>query len=334
MTDSAAVPRTIQSDIAAPQWLSLAHTPAEGPIRGHRLGQNFSRVERVFQALLTELETAERPAVSAQSIALGKSYSAAEKELMKARDVGAEIIAFQDARYPDPLKRIYDPPLALYVRGDFSILSCPELGVVGTRHPTPYGVGMAERCSTDLASRGLLIVSGMARGVDTDAHCGALVSEFAIGTFTAPQNFPIQNRIISSLSLGVLVVEAGEYSGIRITARCALEQDREIFAVPDKVTNRNSWGPNTLIMQGAKPTATREDVCEELPAELELQLEAGWRVESTKPVEASLCANSQLSPHEKRRVRAAEAGRSRPARPNHRTIGGRDFVIRDFLCFV
>jgi DNA processing protein len=102
------------------------------------------------------------------------------------------------------------------------------------------------------------------------------------------------------LSLGVLVVEAGEYSGTRITARCTLEQGREIFAVPGNVANRNSWGPNTLIKQGAKLTATWEDVWEELPATIKQQLEANWRVESPKPAEASLFADSKLSPHEKR----------------------------------
>lgn len=276
------------------------------------------------------------PAVSAQSIALGKSYALAEEEFMKARDVGAEIIPFSHDLYPARLKEIYDPPLALYTRGDAALLSQPGLGVVGTRHPTPYGMGMAERLASDLASRGLTIISGMARGVDTSAHRGALhgkgktiavwgtgidvayprgnkqlaeqivhsggalISEFPVGTFAAPQNFPIRNRIISGLSLGILVVEAGEYSGTRITARCALEQGRDIFAVPGNVTNRNSWGPNTLIKQGAKLTATWEDVWEELPAEIKLQLEAGWQVESATRSEASLFADSQLSPHEKR----------------------------------
>lgn len=336
MTDSAAVSRSTTPDIAALQWLALSLTPAMGPIRGHRLVQRFGGVERAFVASLTELEAVGLPAVSAQSIALGKSYSSAEEEFMKARDVGAEIIPFEDERYPERLKEIYDPPLALYVRGDATLLSQPGLGVVGTRHPTPYGIGMAERLSNDLASRGLVIVSGMARGVDTHAHRGALngkgktvaiwgtgidvpyprenkrvaeaivaeggalVSEFPIGTFAAPQNFPIRNRIISGLSLGVLVVEAGEYSGTRITARCALEQGRDIFAVPGNVTNRNSWGPNTLIKQGAKLTATWEDVWEELPTDVKLQLEANWRVESSQPAEASLFTNSQLSPHEKR----------------------------------
>src|SRR6185312_11313433 len=309
MTDSAAVSRSLQADITSLQWLALSLTPAMGPIRGHRLVQHFGSVAAVFHASLTELEAAGLPAASAQSIALGKSLAAAEDEFIKAREIEAEIVGFQDSRYPARLKEIYDPPLALYVRGSAGILSQPGIGVVGTRHPTPYGMGMAERLSSDLASRGLVIVSGMARGVDTHAHRGALngkgrtvavwgtgidvpyprdnrriaeaivdsggalVSEFPIGTFAAPQNFPIRNRIISGLSLGVLVVEAGEYSGTRITARCALEQGREIFAVPGNVTNRNSWGPNTLIKQGAKLTATWEDVWEELPAEIKQQLE-------------------------------------------------------------
>jgi len=336
MSDSATAPPQTPPATAALQWLALALTPAMGPTRGHRAVQHFGGIEQVFHASLTELEAMGLPAVSAQSIALGKSYALAEEEFMKARDVGAEIIPFNHAFYPARLKEIYDPPLALYTRGDPGLLSQPGLGMVGTRHPTPYGMGMAERLANDLAARGLTIISGMARGVDTSAHRGALhgkgktiavwgtgidvpyprgnkqlaeqivqsggtlVSEFPVGTFAAPQNFPIRNRIISGLSFGILVVEAGEYSGTRITARCALEQGRDIFAVPGNVTNRNSWGPNTLIKQGAKLTATWEDVWEELPAEVKLQLEAGWQVESARLSEASLFADSQLSPHEKR----------------------------------
>ena len=336
MTESAAASRSVQPDVITLQWLALSLTPGMGPIRGHRLVQHFGGIERAFNASLTELEAAGLPAASAQSIALNRSYSLAEEEFMKARDVGAELVPFHDERYPARLKEIYDPPLVLYVRGDVSLLALPGLGVVGTRHPTPYGIGMAERLANDLGSRGLVIVSGMARGVDTHAHRGALngkgktvaiwgtgidvpyprenkriaesilagggalVSEFPVGTFAAPQNFPIRNRIISGLTFGVLVVEAGEYSGTRITARCALEQGREIFAVPGNVTNRNSWGPNTLIKQGAKLTATWDDVWEELPTDVKVQLEATWRVESHEAPDASLFADSQLSPHEKR----------------------------------
>ena len=236
------------------------------------------------------------------------------------------------------MKQIYDPPLILYVRGAVKLLSQPGIAVVGTRHPTPYGSGMAERLSIDLAARGLVIQSGMARGVDTAAHRGAinakgktiavfgtgvdvpypkentrlseqiialggtLISEFPLGTFAAPQNFPIRDRIISGMSMGVLVVEAAEYSGTCITARCALEQNRDVFAVPGNVTNKNSWGPNTLIKQGAKLVATWEDVWEELPENVRLALARARTDESPAGETASLfpSADNPLSPHERK----------------------------------
>jgi DNA processing protein len=317
-------------------WLALALTPALGPTRIRKLIERFERAENVFQASLTELEATGIPAAAAQSVALGKSLQAAEEERVKTEAAGAQIVYVADERYPERLKEIYDPPAVLYVRGDATLLSEPGIAVVGTRHPTPYGIGMSERLACDLANRGLTIISGMARGVDTAAHRGALkangktiavwgtgidvvyprgnkklaqgildaggaiISEFPIGTFAAPQNFPIRNRVISGLSIGVLVVEAAEYSGTRVTSRCAIEQGREVFAVPGNVTNKNSWGPNTLIKQGAKLTATWEDVWEELPAETKLVLEARVPLESKSTSTASLFRDSQLAPHERR----------------------------------
>jgi DNA processing protein len=224
----------------------------------------------------------------------------------------------------------------LYVRGNAAAISQPGIALVGTRHPTPYGTGMAERLACDLAARGLVIFSGLARGVDTAGHRGAIaakgktvavfgtgvdviyprentrlveqilvlggavISEFPLGTFAAPQNFPIRNRFISGISIGVLVVEAAEYSGTRTTSRCALEQNREVFAVPGNVTNKNSSGPNTLIKQGAKLVATWEDVWEELPTAARLAREPARGNESQDGQTASLFQDERLGPHERK----------------------------------
>jgi len=316
-------------------WLALALTPGLGATKGKRLGEFFGGVDRVFQASLTELEATGVQAVSAQAIATGKSLELANDEMANAARAGAQVITLDDGAYPAPLRQIYDPPLLLYIRGDVAQLARTAIAIVGTRHPTPYGTGMAERLACDLAARNLVVVSGLARGVDSCAHrgalagrgktvailgtgvdviyprenqrladqilaCGgALVSEFPLQTFAAPRNFPIRNRIISGLCFGVLVVEAGEYSGTRITARCALEQSREVFAVPGNVTNRGSWGPNTLIKQGAKLVATWEDVWEELSEGLRAQLTPP-EDESKRATTASLFVDEPLAPHEKR----------------------------------
>src|ERR1700685_468584 len=318
------------------QWLALALTPGLGPTKARRIIEFFGSVQALFRASLTELEAAGLRAVSAQSLGTGRSIELAQDELGKAAAAGAQIVALDDPRYPAQLKQIYDPPLILYVRGNDAVISQPGIALVGTRHPTPYGLGMSERLACDLAARGLVIFSGMARGIDTAGHRGAIaakgktvavwgtgvdvvypkentrlveqilalggavISEFPIGTFAAPQNFPIRNRIISGISLGVLVVEAAEYSGTRITARCALEQNREVFAVPGNVTNKGSWTPNTLIKQGAKLVATWEDVWEELPADVRLTLQPEGGNESQTEQTASLFGETELSPREKK----------------------------------
>lgn len=278
------------------EWLALSLTPGLGPTKSRKLAEHFGGTEGIFRASLTELEGTGIQAVSAQSLATGKSAELTREEMARAAELGVTVVSMDDPSYPPRLREIYDPPLVLYVRGNLEVLTRPGIAMVGTRHPTPYGTGMAERLGCDLAAQGLVILSGMAPGVDTASHRGAisakgktlavfgtgvdliypkensrlseqilalggaLISEFPLGTFAAPQNFPIRNRIISGMSLGALVVEAAEYSGTRITARCALEQNREVFAVPGNVTNKNSWGPNTLIKQGAKLVATWEDV--------------------------------------------------------------------------
>ena len=318
------------------QWLAVSLTPGVGVGRGRKLVGHFGGIDRLFAASLTELEAAGLAAASAQSLVSGKSLELAATEYDHVREAGATVIAGDDADFPKRLLEIYDPPLVLYLLGNAELIGKPGIAVVGTRHPTPYGVGIAERLACDLAARGLVIFSGMARGIDSAAHRGALnghgqtvaiwgtgidvvypkenqkitdqilgsggaiITEFPLGTFPAPQNFPIRNRIISGISIGVLVIEAGEYSGTRVTARCALEQGREVFAVPGNVTNKMSWGPNTLIKQGAALVATWEDVWEALPTDTRLALTPAEAPASSEPATASLFQGAELSPQEKR----------------------------------
>jgi DNA processing protein len=317
-------------------WVALAMTPGLGPRRILRAVERCGSAARMVHLPLTELEALNLPAQSAQFIASGEAGNAADQELEKAAGTGATVLTYRDEAYPERLREIFDPPALLWARGDVPLVARPSLAVVGTRHPTPYGTGMAEKLSRDLALRGLTILSGMARGVDTAAHKGALaakkptiavwgtgvdviypkenkslaeqivagggtiLSELPLGTFPAPQNFPRRNRILSGMSVGVLVIEAAEYSGTRVTARCALEQNREVFAVPGNVTTKNAWGPNLLIKQGAKLTSCWEDVWEELPTAVRIELEQSAGFASLGTTEASLFVESPLPPSEAR----------------------------------
>jgi DNA processing protein len=316
-------------------WLALALTPGLGPKRILRATQQLQNVSCVFRLSLTELEALQIPAHSAQYIFCGKARAVAEQEIVRLGEQKAAILTYADEKYPERLREIFDPPPVLWALGDVSLLSRPSIAVVGTRKPTPYGSGMAELLSRDLATRHMVILSGMARGVDTAAHRGALaakgktvavwgtgidviypkenkalaesilagggaiLSEYQLGTFPAPQNFPKRNRILSGMSVGVLVVEAGENSGTRVTARCALEQDRDVYAVPGNVTTRNAWGPNTLIKQGAKLVATWEDVWEGLTTQVRLQLEAELGFASSAEHPASIVEELPLQEMEK-----------------------------------
>ena len=315
-------------------WLALALAPNLGPKRILDAVKELESASQIFTLPLTALEGLRLPAEAAQFIFDGKARRVAEEEWVRAAAQGATIVSYSCPEYPERLREIYDPPPVLWLRGDVKLLSRPSIAVVGTRHPTPYGTSVAEMLARDLAARRLLIVSGMARGIDSCAHRGALaarmptvavwgtgidvvypkenrklaeeilatggaiVSEVPMGTFPAPQNFPRRNRILSGLSLAVLVVEAGENSGTRVTARCAAEQNRDLFAVPGNVTSHGSWTPNTLIKQGAKLVATWEDVWEELPSQVRQELEAAAPAASMTQAGASLLADPVLRPQE------------------------------------
>jgi DNA processing protein len=315
-------------------WLALALTPGLGPKRILEAVRELEWPSRILTLPLTALERLRFPAEAAQFVFDGKARAAAMAEWAKVQKHGASIVCYGSEAYPERLREIYDPPPVLWVMGDAALLHKPAIAVVGTRHPSPYGTGVAEMLSRDMAARRLLIVSGMARGIDSWAHKGALaarmptlavwgtgidvvypkenkklaeeilatggaiVSELPMGTFPAPQNFPRRNRILSGLSVGVLVVEASENSGTRVTARCAAEQNRDLFAVPGNVTSKGAWTPNTLIKQGAKLVATWEDVWEELPSQVRLELEAEAPAASKAETQASLLPDPVLRPEE------------------------------------
>ena len=162
------------SESLALQWLALSLTPGLGPKRGRSLVEHLGGVQNVFKASLTELEAAGIQAASAQSLGTGRSMELAHDELGRAAAAGASVVCLDDSSYPAQLRQIYDPPLVLYVRGNVDAIGQPGVAVVGTRHPTPYGLGMAERLACDLAARGLIIFSGLAGGVDAAAHRGAI----------------------------------------------------------------------------------------------------------------------------------------------------------------
>jgi DNA processing protein len=283
-------------------WLALKLVPGLGTRTANKLLDRFRSPQAIFRASRTELEGAGVSGTVAQSIASGCTFDDAAAQQQKMAEAGAVLVTIGDARYPQPLREIFDPPILLFARGRVELLQSFTLGVVGTRRPTPYGLAVAERLSADLTHAGLAIASGMARGIDTAAHRGALaaggdtiavlgcgadvvypsenkklaaeivakgliLSEFPMESVAFPQNFPIRNRIISGISIGVLVVEGAQYSGSAITAKLAMDQGREVFAVPGNITSKLSWAPNLLIKQGARLVQDWNDVVSELPAE-------------------------------------------------------------------
>ena len=283
-------------------WLALRMAAGLGTRKAGQLIEIFRSPMAIFRASKSELQAAGLNAGVAQSIASGCAFEEAVEQQQKVAKESVELISINDSRYPPRLKEIFDPPPLLFARGRIELLDTLMIGVVGTRRPTPYGIAAAQRLAKDLAVAGLTITSGMARGIDTAAHkavlesggdtvavfgCGVdeiypaenrklasqigsdglLLSEFPMGTPAYPQNFPVRNRIIAGMSAGVLVVEGGEYSGSAITAKLALEQNREVFAVPGSIMSKMSWGPNLLIKQGAKLVQEWNDVVTELKPE-------------------------------------------------------------------
>jgi DNA processing protein len=289
------------------EWIALNMTPGVGPRAAARLLERFGSAEGVFGALRSELERLRLRPEAVESIALRDRMGAAAVELERVRALaGADVLALDDGAYPAWLREIPDPPVTLYVRGAWrACLEAPCVGVVGSRRCSTYGQNVAAQLARELAARGVTIISGLARGVDAAAHRGALeaggrtaavlgtgidevyprdhrrlageilekggalVTQFPLGTPPVAENFPYRNRIISGLSYGIIVVEASENSGSLITARLALEQGREVYAVPGNITSGNSFGTNYLIKgSGAKLIQTWQDVVAEFPPDI------------------------------------------------------------------
>jgi DNA processing protein len=279
-------------------WLNLWHVPGIGPANFNLLIHHFGSPRKVFLASHAELRTVGISKRSVESI-LKRNQHAIDPDLQWAQHPEHHILTLNDSRYPPRLREIANPPPLLYVHGDPSHLSSPQLAMVGSRHPTPGGRENAKAFAAYLAAIGLTITSGLALGIDAASHEGALdnegisiavaatgldkiypathrnlvhriakqgaiVSEFPIGTLAKAVHFPRRNRIISGLSLGILVVEATRRSGSLITARCAIEQGREVFAVPGSIHNPMARGCHQLIKQGAKLVESAGDILEEL----------------------------------------------------------------------
>ena len=287
------------------EWISLNMTPGVGPRAATKLLERFGSADSVFHARRVELESLRIKPETIESIIKREVHDKAVEELGRVRELGGDVLILDDGSYPNLLREIADPPITLYVRGEWqACFEQPCVAVIGSRMCSTYGQNSSEMLARDLASRGICIVSGLARGIDTAAHRGAIagggrtiavlgtgldsiypkenkklaeeilasggavVSQFPLGTPPLKDNFPYRNRIISGLSLGVLIIEASERSGSLITARLAMEQNREVMAVPGNITSRNSFGTNYLIKAGAKLVQQWQDVAAELPGEI------------------------------------------------------------------
>jgi DNA processing protein len=285
-------------------WLALRRVPGVGPRTCHLLLEKFGAPEKIFALSPDEISAAGVPKKTATAIKEFHDFDALERELCELPRIGARLLRWSDADYPPNLRHIADPPPYLFVRGDAPLAERKCVAVVGARAASDAGRAMARRLGFELAARGFIVASGLARGIDGEAHqgaleagghtvavmgCGidviypaehralaeqiiasrgALLSELPVGTQPLAENFPTRNRILSGLCLGAVIVEAAEKSGSLITARMALEQDRQVFAVPGSPLSGKTRGSNRLLRQGAVLVECVEDVIEDLAPQL------------------------------------------------------------------
>lgn len=282
-----------------PFWIGFSKVPGIGPARFKKLCNHFGTVEDAWHATLTDLSAAGLDRRTIFKFVESRETIDLSAEMRRLETLEVSVLTWDDAAYPAKLKEISDPPIVLYVRGELLPQDDWAVAVVGTRNASMYGRETARMIAGGLAANGVTVVSGLALGIDTQAHqaavdgggrtiavlgCGvdviyprrnrelagnilengAIVSEFPVGTTPESRNFPRRNRIISGLSLGALMVEGMAQSGARITMDYALQQNRDVFAVPGSILSRNSAGPNQLIQQGAKLVTGVDDILNEL----------------------------------------------------------------------
>ena len=309
--------------------LTLSSIRGVGPNKLRALIGRFGTTLDILYASESDLTAVSGiDSITAKKIKNVRVNSFAKDQLTKTREYDARLITFWDEQYPEQLKEIYDPPAYLFVRGRLEKSDKFSLAIVGTRRPSNYGKLAVERLATELARKGLTIISGLAYGVDALAHTyalqggtrtmavlgsgvdkiypnenralakriianGAILSEFPMGTDPDRNNFPRRNRIICGLSLGTLVIEAGVKSGALITAAMALEQNREVFAVPGNIDSPNSFGTNELIKQGAKIVTSCDDILDELAPQLGEFLRKRGGGPSNETVDESLLGENE-----------------------------------------
>jgi DNA processing protein len=280
-------------------WVGFNIIPGIGRVKFSQLEEHFGKLENAWKAGRSELAQAGLDSHTIKVIETNRPQIDLNSEMEKLQKSGTKAINYHDTEYPSRLKEIYDYPPIIYIKGELKPQDEWSIAVVGTRRATVYGRQVAEELAEDLAQSNITVVSGLARGIDTIAHnstlkaggrtvaifaCGldtvypaenlnlaqniikqgALISEYPLGAKPRPDNFPRRNRIMSGMSLGVLVVEADESSGAIITAHMALEQNREVFAIPGSILSPMSRGTNTLIQEGAKLVRSCTDILEEL----------------------------------------------------------------------
>ena len=304
-----------RSENSLRDWIALSFVAGVGSRTAAMLIDRFGSPGSVFEATSRALESEELKRETIDAIKSDETRDKAAHEIEELARLGGDALCLTDERYPMLLRETYDPPIVIYCLGNLmEALSQPAIAVVGSRRCSTYGRNVSEKLSRELAERGVTIVSGLARGIDSAAHRGALdgrgltvgvmgtgldavypkenrklaerivekgalITEFPLATPPISQNFPFRNRVISGLSLGVMVIEGAERSGSLITARLAYEQGRDVFAVPGNITSAKSFGPNYLIKDGAKLVQTWRDVIEELPADMKATILSAERGE-------------------------------------------------------